>query len=147
VLRRLLLIRAAATRACESERALASRGQARAAGVINAINAVIAAKSQYNIRVMNLSLGRPVFEPVALDPLCQAVEAAWKAGIVVVVAAGNQGRNNSAGTYGYGTIAAPGNNPSSAMQGFNLIWGSSLVWGSSSEMSAETVGIAINGEN
>src|SRR5947209_7597313 len=46
-----------------------------------------------------------------LDPLCQAVEAAWKAGIVVVVAAGNYGRDNSMLTQGYGTIAAPGNDP------------------------------------
>jgi hypothetical protein len=30
---------------------------------------------------------------------------------VVVVAAGNQGRNNSLGTQGYGTIQAPGNDP------------------------------------
>ena len=70
-------------------RVLDENGNGTDASVINAINAVIAAKSQYNIRVMNLSLGRPVFEPVALDPLCQAVEAAWKASIVVVVAAGN----------------------------------------------------------
>ncbi len=45
------------------------------------------------------------------DPLCQAVEQAWKAGIVVVVAAGNEGRNNSANTSGYATITAPGNDP------------------------------------
>ena len=66
-------------------------------------------KAQYNIRVINLSLGRPVYESAAQDPLCQAVEAAWKAGIVVVVAAGNDGRDNDAGTSGYGTINAPGN--------------------------------------
>ena len=47
----------------------------------------------------------------ATDPLCQAVEQAWNAGIVVVVAAGNEGRNNSAGTNGYGTITSPGNDP------------------------------------
>src|SRR5437870_7940161 len=46
-----------------------------------------------------------------LDPLCQAVEAAWQAGIVVVVAAGNSGRDNSLGTHGYGTIAVPANDP------------------------------------
>jgi serine protease AprX len=45
------------------------------------------------------------------DPLCQAVEAAWQAGIVVVVAAGNEGRNNSVGNNGYGTIMVPGNDP------------------------------------
>jgi serine protease AprX len=60
---------------------------------------------------MNLSLGRPVYESYTLDPLCQAVEAAWKAGIVVVVAAGNEGRDNSSGNAGYGTITAPGNDP------------------------------------
>ena len=65
--------------------------------VISAIQTAINLKSKYNIRVINLSLGRPVYESAALDPLCQAVEHAWKAGIVVVVAAGNEGRNNSAG--------------------------------------------------
>ena len=44
-------------------------------------------------------------------PLCQAAEAAWKAGIVVVVAAGNYGRISLDGSDGYGTIAAPGIDP------------------------------------
>ena len=79
--------------------------------VIAAIQRAIQLKSQYNIRVINLSLGRPVFESYTVDPLCQAVEAAWNAGIVVVVAAGNDGRDNSANTNGYGTITAPGNDP------------------------------------
>ena len=61
--------------------------------------------------MINLSLGRPVFESYALDPLCQAVERAWKAGIVVVVAAGNDGRDLAMNTEGYGTIEAPGNDP------------------------------------
>src|SRR5260370_3517533 len=46
-------------------------------------------------RSLNLSLGRPVYESYTLDPLCQAVEAAWNAGIVVVVAAGNSGQDRS----------------------------------------------------
>lgn len=79
--------------------------------VIQAIERAIALKQRYNIRVMNLSLGRPIYESYTLDPLCQAVEAAWKAGIVVVVAAGNDGRDNSLGTNGYGTIESPGNDP------------------------------------
>ena len=79
--------------------------------VIAAIQRAIALKSTYNIQIINLSLGRPVMESYTLDPLCQAVEQAWKAGIVVVVAAGNEGRNNSKGTNGYGTITAPGNDP------------------------------------
>jgi serine protease AprX len=92
-------------------RALDQKGNGTDVSVIQAIDAAIALKNTYNIRVMNLSLGRPVFEPAALDPLCQAVEAAWKAGIVVVVAAGNDGRLNSQNNYGYGTITAPGNDP------------------------------------
>lgn len=79
--------------------------------VIAAIQQAIALKSTYNIQVINLSLGRPVFESYQQDPLCQAVEAAWKAGIVVVVAAGNLGRDNDYGTHGYGMIGAPGNDP------------------------------------
>ena len=44
--------------------------------------------------------------------LCdQAVESAWNAGIVVVAAAGNFGRISVNGSNGYGTVAAPGNDP------------------------------------
>jgi len=92
-------------------RVLNSAGAGTDSAVIAAIQKAIDLKSQYNIRVINLSLGRPVYESYKLDPLDQAVEAAWKAGIVVVVAAGNEGRNNSANTNGYGTITAPGNDP------------------------------------
>lgn len=79
--------------------------------VIAAIQRAIALKSTYNIKIINLSLGRPVMESYLKDPLCQAVEQAWKAGIVVVVAAGNGGRDNSHRTNGYGTITSPGNDP------------------------------------
>ena len=79
--------------------------------VIAAINRAIQLKSQYNIKVINLSLGRNVYESYTLDPLCQAVESAWKSGIVVVVAAGNLGRDNSWGENGYATVEAPGNDP------------------------------------
>jgi serine protease AprX len=92
-------------------RVLDQNGAGTDSQVIAAIQRAIALKSTYNIRVINLSLGRPVFESYALDPVCQAVEAAWKAGIVVVVAAGNSGRDNSYGTQGYATINAPGNDP------------------------------------
>src|SRR5262249_53230139 len=92
-------------------RVLNGQGSGNDSQVIAAIQRAIQLKNTYNIRVMNLSLGRPVFESYTLDPLCQAVEAAWKAGIVVVVAAGNNGRDNSHGTQGYATIQAPGNDP------------------------------------
>ena len=72
---------------------LNSTGAGTDSSVIAAIQEAIALKSKYNIKVINLSLGRPVFESYKLDPLCQAVESAWKAGITVVVAAGNYGRD------------------------------------------------------
>jgi serine protease AprX len=56
------------------------------------------------INVLNISLGVMPTTPAALDPLDQAVEFAWDAGIVVVVSAGNSGPNN-------GTITSPGDDP------------------------------------
>jgi serine protease AprX len=90
---------------------LDKNGNSTDATVIQAINQAIALKNQYNIKVINLSLGRPIYESFLKDPLCQAVEQAWMAGITVVVAAGNSGRMYQAGTQGYGTIASPGNDP------------------------------------
>src|SRR5713226_4167357 len=92
-------------------RALDSTGAGTDGSVIAAIQQAVALQSTYNIRVINLSLGRGVYESYTLDPLCQAVESAWRAGIVVVVAAGNMGEYNGAGTSGYATIGAPGNDP------------------------------------
>ncbi|HLH03742.1 MAG TPA: S8 family peptidase [Bryobacteraceae bacterium] len=90
---------------------LDANGQGTDSNVILAIDTAIALKNVYNIRVINLSVGRPVYESYTQDPLCQAVEAAWNAGIVVVAAAGNDGRDNTYGEQGYGTINAPGNDP------------------------------------
>ena len=90
---------------------LDKNGQSTDAEVIQAIDRAIQLKNLFNIKVINISLGRPIYESYKTDPLCQEVEKAWLAGITVVVAAGNAGRDNSAGTQGYGTIAAPGNDP------------------------------------
>jgi len=90
-------------------RVLDANGAGTDSTVIAAIQEAIALKSKYNVRVINLSLGRPIYESYKYDPLCQAVEQAWKAGIVVVVAAGNDGRYLPTG--GYGTITSPGNDP------------------------------------
>ena len=80
-------------------RVLNQNGASSDSVVIAAIEKAVQLKSKYNVRVINLSLGRPIYESCSRDPLCQAVEAAWNAGIVVVVAAGNDGRN------GYATIS------------------------------------------
>ncbi len=92
-------------------RVLDENGNGTDSAVIAAIQTAISLQSTYNIRVINLSLGRPIWESYAKDPLCQAVEQAWKAGIVVVVAAGNDGRDLAFNSEGYGTIEAPGNDP------------------------------------
>lgn len=43
------------------------------------------------VRVVNLSFGTDSLQPYQLDPLAAAAENAWRHGLVVVVAAGNQG--------------------------------------------------------
>jgi serine protease AprX len=44
-----------------------------------------------NIRVLNLSYGTDSSQSAAIDPLAHAAEVAWRSGIVVVAAAGNDG--------------------------------------------------------
>jgi serine protease AprX len=71
----------------------ASDGSADVSQVIAAIGWVTqhAHDSGLNIRVLNLSYGTDSTQASALDPLSYAVEQAWRRGIVVVVAAGNDG--------------------------------------------------------
>ena len=59
--------------------------------IIDGLNWILTNKDTYNIRVVNMSIQGPVTGPYWLNPLNQAVEALWDAGIVVVVAAGNTG--------------------------------------------------------
>jgi serine protease AprX len=58
--------------------------------------------SGLNIKVLNLSLGVRDGLPYTRDPLDVAVEAAWKSGITVVAAAGNDGKIG---------MTAPANDP------------------------------------
>jgi serine protease AprX len=113
-------------------RALDENGVGSDSTVIAAIQQAIALQSKYNIQVINLSLGRGIAVSYTQDALCQAVESAWQAGIVVVVAAGNYGRLSVDGSDGYGTITAPGNDP------FVLTVGATNSNGSTSQ-SAETM--------
>jgi len=57
-----------------------------------------------NIRVLNLSYGTDSKQDPSVDPLDYAVENAWRAGITVVVSAGNDGANRPA-------LADPANDP------------------------------------
>ena len=58
----------------------------------------------YGIRVLNLSLGYQSSQSTVTNPLDQAVQAVWNAGITVVTSAGNAGPFN-------GTILSPGDDP------------------------------------
>jgi serine protease AprX len=91
-------------------RVLGDDGSGYASNVIDAIDWAIEHKTQFNIRVINLSLGAPVMQPYRDDPLCAAVERAVRAGIVVVAAAGNVGETAD-GTPVVGGITSPGNSP------------------------------------
>jgi serine protease AprX len=61
-------------------------------------------RSSYGIKVINISLGFPPGQSTVNNPLDQAVEAVWNAGITVVTSAGNAGPFN-------GTIMSPGDDP------------------------------------
>ena len=79
-------------------------GQTDLATVIAGMGWVIAHHVSENIDVLNMSLGAMPIESTLVNPLDQAVERAWQAGIVVVVSAGNGGPFN-------GTILSPGDDP------------------------------------
>ncbi len=71
---------------------------------------VVAHRDTLDIGVVNLSVATGVYESYNLDPLTLAAQHAVKAGIVVVAAAGNNGRDQQ-GRVHYGGITAPGNAP------------------------------------
>jgi len=98
-------------------RVLDRRGSGKTSDVISALEFAVANKDRFNIRVVNLSLGHPIYESAASDPMVQAVEAAVHAGLVVVVAAGNNGTNPTTGLPGYAGVASPGNAPSAITVG------------------------------
>jgi serine protease AprX len=100
-----------------SLRVLDGTGGAKTSNVIAALQFAVANRARFGIRIINLSLGHPIYESATTDPLVQAVEAASRAGIVVVVAAGNYGTNLSTGLPGYSGITSPGNAPSAITVG------------------------------
>ena len=91
-------------------KALDSAGDGNVSHVIAAIDYAVRRRSAFNIRVLNLSVAASVYESYNTDPLTLAARRAVEAGIVVITAAGNLGRDAS-GTAQYGGITAPGNAP------------------------------------
>ncbi|MDR6225248.1 S8 family peptidase [Desmospora profundinema] len=80
-------------------------GSGRLSQVIAGIEWCVANKEKYNIRVLSLSLGSRTSSSYKNDPMAQAAAEAWKKGLVVVAAAGNDGPES-------GTISTPGIHPS-----------------------------------
>ncbi|BCJ47184.1 hypothetical protein GCM10010168_72270 [Actinoplanes ianthinogenes] len=76
-----------------SVKVAAADGSADVSQVIAGIGWVTQHAHDYglNIKVLNLSYGTDSVQSSVLDPLSYAVEQAWRKGIVVVVAAGNDG--------------------------------------------------------
>jgi serine protease AprX len=72
--------------------------------VIAGLRWVVSNKDRYGIRVVNLSWGTDAVRGYGDDPLDLAVERAWRAGLVVVVSAGNGGP-------AAGTVAKPADDP------------------------------------
>jgi serine protease AprX len=72
-----------------------AQGNTDVSQVIAAIDWVVQHRNDngLNIRVLNLSFGTDSVQDYRLDPLSYAVEVAWKHGIVVVVASGNDGND------------------------------------------------------
>ncbi len=91
-------------------RVLDENGHGYTSDAIDAIDWTIAHKDEFSIRVVNLSLGHPAYESYLDDPLCQAVDRAVSAGLVVVAAAGNMGKLED-GTRVIGAITSPGTSP------------------------------------
>jgi subtilisin family serine protease len=87
-----------------SVRAFDADGRGTYSSVIRGIDWIVQHKDAYRIRVLNLSLGATPRSYYWDDPLNRAVMKAWKAGIAVVVSAGNGGPDPQ-------TITVPGNVP------------------------------------
>ncbi|HEX8138032.1 MAG TPA: S8 family serine peptidase, partial [Pyrinomonadaceae bacterium] len=84
-------------------RVLNSQGTGTASGLLGALDWVLANRTLFNIRVINMSLGMTAVDSYRNDPVCLAVRRLADAGVVVVAAAGNNGKDSS-GNKIYGQI-------------------------------------------
>src|SRR4051812_19407517 len=66
---------------------LGADGSGHISDLIEGIDWVIANRRRYQINVINLSLGAPVETSWRNDPVCQAIERAWRVNIVTVTSA------------------------------------------------------------
>jgi serine protease AprX len=94
-----------------SLKVLDDHGAGYISNLIAAFDWAVTNKAAYNIRVINVSVGAAVTESYMTDPLTLAAKRCVDAGIVVVIAAGNLGKNAVTGKVQYGGITAPANAP------------------------------------
>lgn len=83
-----------------SIKVLDKNGKGDTAQVVSGIQWIIDNKKKYNIRIANLSIGSPTSDSQK-DPLVKAVNYAWDHGIIMTIAAGNNGPQSS-------SITSPG---------------------------------------
>jgi len=93
-----------------SLKVLDAEGRGTISNAIRAIEYAVANRRRFNLRVINLSVGAAVTESYNTDPLTLAAKKAVDAGLVVVAAAGNLGKN-AQDEVQFGGITAPGNSP------------------------------------
>ncbi|HEX8721696.1 MAG TPA: S8 family serine peptidase, partial [Pyrinomonadaceae bacterium] len=103
-------------------RVLNAQGKGQTSWLLAALDWLAANHAAYNVRVVNISLGAPAVDSYANDPVCQAVRRLYHLGLVVVVAAGNNGKN-SAGQKVYGQIHSPGTEPTAITVGASNTFG------------------------
>jgi subtilisin family serine protease len=93
-----------------SVKVLGDDGTGQTSWLLNGMNWVLQNRAAYNIRVVNLSMSAPAVDTYTNDPVCRMVKDLVNNGIVVVVAAGNAGKDAS-GRKIYGRIGSPGISP------------------------------------
>lgn len=79
-------------------------GSGKTSTIIQGLEWCLKNKDKFNIKIICMSLGSEATQSYKEDILCEAAAKAWESGIVVCVAAGNDGP-------GKGTISSPGIHP------------------------------------
>ncbi|HLM55521.1 MAG TPA: S8 family serine peptidase [Pyrinomonadaceae bacterium] len=92
-------------------RVLNGQGVGSLSGLLSAMDWVLSNRAAYNLKVVNMSLGTEAVDSYRNDPLCRAARRLVDAGVVVVAAAGNQGKD-ALGQKVYGLVHSPGIDPS-----------------------------------
>jgi len=94
---------------------LNSTGTGTVSATLAALDWLMANRTAYNIRVVNMSLGTPAVDSFKNDPICRAVRPAGRRGRRVVRP--RQQRKKQHGQKVYGQIHCPGNEPSAITVG------------------------------